>query len=205
MDTFKSTLLIIAIIGTSIIIVIIEKTESIITPLILFFTFLSICWYSYETYRMKEESVRQNEIEQKPILDLYFFTSKNIFRLRNSGKGVAYNIHIDPITIGKTTFKFYINQPNDILESLGDTKDLEVSAHIKQRNQKSSLISDSGAITLLKNTISPQKILSDKDLKDATFTIHYENALKRKYLRIFKLYCTTAATDDFKIHYIEEK
>jgi len=169
---------------------------------ILFATFLALIWYAWETRKMRKEMVVQNELEQKPIVDLFYRpkTTKHdeYLRLRNSGKGVAYNINVQTITIENKKFKFYLDDPNLILTPLGN----EQTLHVDAWNNKSHL--GEGQLHFLKNTISPQTIYSKNDLKKIRFIIFYENANKKKYQRIFEFYCTTPATDDFKVNFVNE-
>lgn len=165
--------------------------------------FAALLWYSFETRDLKISSELNNELEQKPIVDLFFRTKtdshEEYFRLRNSGKGVAYNIKVEPINIDEKTFNFYFNDPNAILAPLKD----EQTIHIDARNGKGHL--GSRQLDFFKNTVSPQKVFSKDDLKEVIFLISYENAVKQKFCRIFRFYCTTPATNDFLIEFLEEK
>lgn len=174
-----------------------------ISDRILFITFLALLWYAWETGEMKKEMVKQTELEQKPIIDLFYRLKTNeheeYLRLRNSGKGVAYNIQVKPIIIEDRKFKFYFNDPNLILTPLGKEQTLHVDAYDRNKHL------GEGQLDFFKNTISPQTIYSKDDLREANFMISYKNANKKKYQRIFKFYCATQATDNFKVKFIEEK
>ena len=82
---------------------------------ILFLTFLALLWYAWETRKLKEEAIKQTEIEQKPVMMLYVrnlssITDKmeKIFKkdyvivgsasyylsLRNVGRGSAFNAKV---------------------------------------------------------------------------------------------------------------
>lgn len=169
---------------------------------ILFITFWALLWYAWETRGMKKEMVEQTQLEQKPIVDLFYRPKtekhKEYLRIRNSGKGVAYSIRVEQIIIKDKKFSFYFDDPNAILVPLGDEKTLYVDVW----NGKSHL--GEGQLDFLKNTISPQIIYSEQDLKEAKFIISYENANKKKYQRVFRFYCTTPATNDFKVDFICE-
>ncbi|MFA4880013.1 MAG: hypothetical protein WC650_00115 [Candidatus Doudnabacteria bacterium] len=159
--------------------------------------FVALLWYSFETRELKLSSKLNNELEQKPIVDLFFRPAtadhEEYFRLRNSGKGVAYEIQVRPIVIERKRFKFYFDDPNLILTPLDDEKTLYIDAWDGNNHL------GEGQLDFFKNTISPPTIHDKNDLKEAKFIITYENAGDEKFYKIFKFYCTTPATDDFQV------
>jgi len=81
---------------------------------ILFITFLGLVWYAWETRGMKKQMFLQNEMEQNPFLtiflrdlnsnefigkdigeDFILGTSQYTFRIRNIGKGPAFDVEIE--------------------------------------------------------------------------------------------------------------
>lgn len=75
-----------------------------ISTLILFITFLSICWYSWETLKLRREAQKQNTTSIRPYLSVQWEVPtaeqkdrekiKEGLVLINSGKGVAVDINI---------------------------------------------------------------------------------------------------------------
>lgn len=171
-----------------------------ISDIILFATLLALFWYAWETHKMKKTMVEQTELEQKPIIDFYYRpeTAKHeeYLRIRNSGKGVAYNIQVEPVIIdNENEFTFWFSDPNLIL-TLGEEKTLLVGA------KSGKHLLGSHQLDFLKSFISPNTVTDKNDLREINITIHYENARRESFKRVFKFYCTTPATDDFKIELI---
>ena len=94
--------------------------------------FVALLWYSFETRDLKISSELNNELEQKPIVDLFFRPKteehEEYLRLRNSGKGVAHNVKVESITVGSKQFNFYFRDPNIVLTPLKDEQTLWVDA-----------------------------------------------------------------------------
>jgi hypothetical protein len=77
---------------------------------ILFLTFLALLWYAWETRKLKEEAIKQTEIEQKPVMMLHVRNPIAIalenkeyeiidglscyLSLRNVGRGPAFNVEV---------------------------------------------------------------------------------------------------------------
>ncbi|MBU2544951.1 hypothetical protein KKC65_00635 [Patescibacteria group bacterium] len=73
--------------------------------LILLATFGTLFWYSLETRQLKNVARTTNELQQLPFFVLIYKEDNNL-TLKNEGKGMAYNITIDPIKIDNKTFIF---------------------------------------------------------------------------------------------------
>ena len=88
----------------------------IITGLILLGTAVIVWLYT-------KAAQKSNEIQERPILNLYLRESnrgqnvERILRLRNVGKGPAYNIKFFGIKADGYTYYPHFNEPNPILES----------------------------------------------------------------------------------------
>ena len=80
-----------------------------ISDRILFITFWALLWYANETGKIRK-------IEEKPVVDLYYRPKtsehKKYFRLRNNGKGVAYNVQVETVKFNDKIFEFYFEDPN---------------------------------------------------------------------------------------------
>ncbi|MBU4579765.1 hypothetical protein KKB43_01985 [Patescibacteria group bacterium] len=103
---------------------------------ILFATFLALFWYAWETRELKEEAIKQTEIEQKPVMILYVRNLNNItdatkklfkreytinnrtsyyLSLRNVGRGPAFNVEVknqdDIFMVEKYQCRFFAPEP----------------------------------------------------------------------------------------------
>lgn len=91
------------------------KINASINDRILFITFLALVWYAWETKKLKEEAIKQTEIEQKPVIMLYVRNLISItddrkkalkreyaisdrtsyyLSLRNAGRGPAFDVEV---------------------------------------------------------------------------------------------------------------
>jgi hypothetical protein len=145
---------------------------------ILFMTFLTLLWYAWETKKIRE-------IEQKPIIDLYYRPKtadhQEYLRLRNSGKGTAYNIKVERIKSqdNKKIFEFYFNGPNSIL-----INNTEQTLSIQAKEGDSNWI-DRIALNRFLSYIKQQA--SEKKSKVAII-VSYKNFLRGIFRRTFYIY-----------------
>lgn len=177
------------------------KDFNFIGNLILLMTFGALIWYSFETRELKLSSQFTNELEQKPIIDL-ICNSKGDFVLKNSGKGVAYNIEFEFTGFDQKkvifTYKFRSRGPNVILFP-NEERQLDL---IEYEND-SCLRGGGLALEKLKNIISSNY---NNLFGNPQFFIYYKNALK-KYKREFK-FCFNEVNErleaqPFKIVFVE--
>ena len=67
----------------------------IITTVFLLVTLIVLIIYTYQTYRLRQETTKQTELSQRPFVMI--FDSKMLgIRYKNSGQGIALNIEIMP-------------------------------------------------------------------------------------------------------------
>ncbi|MDO8669485.1 MAG: hypothetical protein Q7K65_04285 [Candidatus Buchananbacteria bacterium] len=163
---------------------------------ILWLTFLALIWYASETSEMRREMATQNELEQKPIIDLYYRPAKpehkKYFRLRNSGKGTAYNINVGDLKIDNQSFKFYFEDPNSIL-IVGEEKTLDIIA--SYNDTKGNEHTPGDGIEFFFNSVGQKSFnaLEKNNFKKISepikieVIIHYENAVKKKFKRFFTI------------------
>lgn len=117
-------------------IIIADKLVFSVTDLILFITLMAICWYAWETRKVKNEMVGQNELALCPIILVDLDTPRNNFVYENNGKGVALNIETEDVIIDKyppKTFTFTFDQINHILA--GEKKIVNTKVCDKQGNR----------------------------------------------------------------------
>jgi hypothetical protein len=69
----------------------------VINTVVLFVTAVIIAWYTVETYKLRRETVRQNEINLRPYLVPSFPETREGYKLevKNIGNGTATNIRIN--------------------------------------------------------------------------------------------------------------
>lgn len=148
---------------------------------ILYATFLALIWYAEETKKIRE-------IEQTPVVDLYYRpqTSKHekYFRLRNSGKGTAYNIKIEKIKNNGKEFEFYFSDPNLILINNCE-QTLFIQSKDGHNGNASYRIRDQ-ALEAFLSYISERAIKHKLGIK---IFVSYENYLKKEFKRTFYIYC----------------
>lgn len=155
---------------------------------IYFATFLALLWYAEETKKIRE-------IEQEPIIDLYYRPEiinnpnkeKNhpkYLRLRNSGKGTAYNIKVEKIISenGSKEFEFYFEDPNLIL--MNNTEQTLLVESIHNHEDEQSYQADP-----LADFLSYIKEQNAKQKKKTKIIVSYENYLQKKFERQFYFYC----------------
>lgn len=142
---------------------------------------------------------RSNEIQEKPILNLYLREAKEganvqrVLKLRNVGNGPAYNIRISDIEAGGYKYAFGFDEPNFILEREKDER--KIDFHVTTPDGGMEIFEDKlgfeNFITRLfpKNT-SPDDYGEHKRAA-AIFSINYSGINKKSYHSIFRLYPTT--------------
>ena len=157
-------------------------TDREIDVIIQILIFTAILWYSLETRLVKKSMVEQNELEKRPIIDLYLRDepsgngTKEIFKIRNIGRGVAYNVEIEEIKSGDFSYQFYIQQANSILAPLNDEKPL-------------SMVTTTKANGMIMHDVEDfKREASKKPNQFAAFLITYENIENKKFYSIFKFY-----------------
>lgn len=150
--------------------------------LVQIFIFFAILWYSLETRIVKQSTIAQNDIIKRPVIDLYFrppkegIDHKYYFALRNIGKGVAYNVEVNPIFTGKYEYRFYIKQANSILAPNGDEKALSLVSYER-----------GGGMSML----DINNFIIDINKPDELFTIFlikYKNIENKLFYSLFKFY-----------------
>jgi len=162
----------------------------IITGLILLGTAVIVWFYT-------KAAQRSNEIEEKPILNLYLRESnkgqnvERILRLRNVGKGPAYNIKFFGIEADGYTYYPHFNEPNPILENGGDEKtvDLWVATPKGGVEVYDSVLGFERFLMRLFKREDIQRGKYDELARSAcVFLITYEGVNGNKYYSIFRIY-----------------
>lgn len=142
---------------------------------------LAIFWYSLETMLVRKSMVFQNELEQRPIVDIYLRNEKprdnpkKTLAIRNIGRGAAYNIDIENIYINNYKYKFYLDETNQILAPDGDEKPLSIITETTKING------------MVMHTIN--SFLNEIEYSNYVFfLIKYSNIQGEQFYSVFKLY-----------------
>ncbi len=77
----------------------------IITTVFLLATLIVLIIYTYQTYKLRQETTRQTELSQRPFV-MIFEPDLNKIKYKNSGQGIALNISIKPYENMGYTFTF---------------------------------------------------------------------------------------------------
>ena len=109
--------------------------------LILFLTLMALLWYAFETRGLKNETVTQTQLQQKPILAVYIRLDEDkklkdyrlvdnqlyVIRIRNVGHGAAANLKA-VVNKGSREFKVTDYQQNFLEpEPKGDEQAIKVA------------------------------------------------------------------------------
>ena len=80
-----------------------------IQTVVLFITAGLVSWYTVETAKLRREMVRQNQISLMPAVVPIFDEreGRRVFLLNNIGRGSAFNVRIEPISV-KSDWKWEI-------------------------------------------------------------------------------------------------
>jgi len=166
---------------------------------ILFLTFLALLWYARETQKMKETMREQLKLEG-PVVDLFYrpvtANHKNCFRLKNTGRAIAYNIKVKTIIFDGETFEFSFDDPNLLLVPNEEKSLLVRENHKEYKDGAESIIgAGDGAGELLRLIKNKTKKSKDKHgyeklehLPKVNFYISYENISGQKQNRKFVLF-----------------
>lgn len=175
-----------------------------LSNLVLLITFGAIFWYSIETRGLKLSSKLNNELEQRPIINLYLKNSDNRnrehFSLRNIGKGVAYDIEVESIELDGFRYKFWFNQANTMLAP-GSERPLKMITHTSEGGV---ILHDVGNFKshFFSSSLKVEELNKCK-MNFAPFLVSYKNIVGRKYYSLFKFYSKHPLTEEYTIEFIK--
>jgi len=151
-------------------------------------------------WRYTKAAQESNEIQERPILNLYLRESKVgsntlcILRLRNVGNGPAYNIKFSGIEADGYIYYPYFDEPNPILENNGDEK--TVKLWVATPNNGVEAYGPTGFerfLMRLFKTDAVQRGKYDELARSAcVFLITYKGVNGKKYYSIFRVYSKIA-------------
>lgn len=147
-------------------------------------------------YLYTKAAQRSNDIQERPILNLYAKQNKkderyNTLKLENVGKGPAYNIVISPLEVNNFIYSFSFNEPNFIL---GVEQKREINVSVTKPDGGAELYENANSHTfeLFIDRLFPRDIdPSQREIhsrKAAIFLVNYEGVNKKSYYSIFRIY-----------------
>ena len=177
-----------------------------LSNLVLLITFGVIFWYSIETRGLKLSSRLNNELAQRPIINLYLKNSgdrsKEHFSLRSIGKSVAYDIEVEDIELDGFRYKFWFDQANIVL-----TPESERPLKMITYTPEKAIISYN--VGNFKNHFFSSSLgaeeLNKCKMNFAPFLVSYKNIVGRKYYSLFKFYCKHPLTEEYIIEFIKSE
>lgn len=184
---FKNKLLIILIIIGIIILFYLDNAGDII----LFLTFLSLLWYTWETKKIREQTVLQTELATMPIMSLYIRNVSGINeadedqRRDKINKLKQYAI-TQEINNGINPSQYYI-----ALRNMGDGTAFNVeveSKNFKAEKYQTRFFApkkDEHAVKIIKKP--SDKIRNINEIKDETFIIRCQSVLGKNYEYKYKI------------------
>jgi len=149
---------------------------------------------------------RSNEIQEQPLLNFYFTEIHNgggsrlgNIRVKNIGKGPAYNVSIDRFQVNGYSYRFYLETP--MLESMEEKqpwaviKTPEGATEGFERNLMQFLA------RLIPQKLSTEQIEYGRE-NPAIFLARYQGSNGKTYYSAFGLYCEFAPTGAILMHFI---
>jgi hypothetical protein len=161
---------------------------------------VAIFWYSLETMLVRKSMIFQNELEQRPIVDLYLRPEKQTYKdvkekewfaLRNIGRGVAYNIRVKNIEINTFKCKLFFKCANQILAPLGDERPLHMITQTKGYEKCGMIMHE--VDDFLREIKYPNFVL---------FLVTYQNVQGKLFYSLFRLYNRIAPAEHPIIEFI---
>jgi len=85
-------------------------------------TLLVLIWYAIETSGLKRAAKKQNEFSMRPCITVFFSEPEGkIIRLRNIGKGPAFNVFMEKYISPDSGEKITFSNEVDIIEPLSES------------------------------------------------------------------------------------
>ena len=150
---------------------------------------------------------RSNEIQEQPLLNFLFKENTTnqggsrlgTLSLKNIGKGPAYNIRIEPITLAGYRYKFYIEET--ILEPAQ-----EVHPRAAVRTPEGATEAFDRNLMWFLTRLVPQRLnqqaVEHARNNPAIFLARYEGVNGKNYYSVFALYCTLAPVGDILMQFV---
>lgn len=141
---------------------------------VLLATFFAIIWYSFETRGLRMATKRSNELSQEPVLIIDYDLRRQKFIIENVGKGVAFNIEVEPIKTKDGTFSFYFDSPYSILKIDG-----RMDLKIKFEENKGTFWSNVSTEEFI-GRIKSECLRKGGNFLGTQFTLNYSSRINKK-------------------------
>lgn len=177
--------------------VIVWRVSKDVQSAILAGTAVLIGWYSWETFRLRQEMARQSDLQEMPILNLYF-GGLNL-DLKNVSHVSAYDIRIDPIRYAEYSLVFSIRGQNPILEPGGEFK--QIAAWTQAADEKTIF----STLVPLGDYLRQATLEKGEDRFDEVFVdlhVHYKNMRGQKFSGHYRISMPNPYSDDMRISLI---
>ncbi len=113
-------------------------------PLVSAITIPILAWTAWEALQTSRATSDANNLKLLPLLGIYFYYQRgkhDIFKIKNLGEGVAYDIQIDPWTLImqdiQEIIEFKMNIPGTNILTKGEEKEVDTEVYVN--NTKSSM------------------------------------------------------------------
>ncbi len=150
---------------------------------------------------------RSNEIQEQPLLDFSFkeYTRSGVssrtgrLMVKNIGKGPAYNISLEPMTLSGYRYRFYLEDP-----VLGAGEERQPRAVVKTPDGATEFYEQDlmwFLARLVPQTLSAEGVEHAKN-NPAFFLARYQGANGKHYYSVFALYCNLPPVGDILMQFI---
>lgn len=155
---------------------------------LLFITFLAICFYTWETLKLRKINENQLHLQRQPLLILEVRDEGqhgNSFQLKNIGEGVALKIEV--LTNELTINDRQVNYPIKFSKIAGLEKGCELGIQSYKVNDVGELIEQLDRLGLSKLSWEAKKV-----------EIEYENLISQKFRTIMRAGRKESILDNFQ-------
>jgi hypothetical protein len=149
---------------------------------------------------------RSNEIQEQPLLNIYFDEQPNHsgarlgkLRVKNSGKGAAYNISFEAMELGGYRYQFYLEKP--LLES-----NEEAQPRAVVRTPTGGIEAYEQNLMWFLHRLIPQRLTSEVQEQakknPALFVLRYKGANGKNYSSVFAMFCMIPPVGDIFMQFV---
>ncbi len=165
----------------------------IINAVILIVTAFILAWTAWIVRRYTIAAQKSNEIQERPILNLYLRDGEHgggkIFKVRNVGNGPAYNIKLSDIEVGGYMYCPYFDEPNSILERIHDER--QINFEVKLPDSAYKFYNSPLFFNEFESSVINAWIETDQKFF-AVYLLSYTGINSKIYYSLFRVYPVTA-------------
>lgn len=150
---------------------------------------------------------RSNEIQEEPVLTISFedttpkpylvSTRFGTVKLKNIGKGPAYNISFEPFFLKEYRYSFYLKQR--ILES---QEEVEIESPAVKTPSGGTEGHDANLMRFLFRAIPQTLTPESRDAPPIFFVLHYQGTSRILYHSVFAFYSDVPVAGDLHMHFL---